>query len=181
MSPMQASASTDPLMTIGVVAGRDTSIASYHLAQVNVSRLRAPIDSRRLRGFVLNHDRVNAAAKAAPGFVWRLEQDVHADGLASASEWDADASFGVVVNLSVWRDVEALESYTYGRAHGAMLARRREWFQQMPEAHLALWWIAAGTTPTTSEALARIRHLRAHGPTPHAFTLHTRFPAPETR
>jgi YD repeat-containing protein len=127
----------------------------------------------------VNHDRVNAGAEAAPGFVWRNQQDVNADGSATALEWDADARLGVVVNLSVWRDVEALESYTYGSAHRAMLARRREWFEQLSEAHLALWWIAAGTTPTMWEARARLRHLRTQGPTPHAFTLQTRFPPAE--
>ena len=40
----------------------------FHLAQVNVSRLLAPLGSERL-------ERVNAAADTAPGFVWRLQTD----------------------------------------------------------------------------------------------------------
>jgi hypothetical protein len=151
----------------------------HHLAQVNVSRLRAPIDSDRLSGFVANHDRVNAAARTAPGFRWRLQDDLGRGESVAAFEWDADGSAGVVVNLSVWLDIESLESYTYGPAHRAMLARRREWFCQMPEAHLVLWWLPAGTVPTTHEAEARLRHLRANGPTPHAFTLRTRFAQPD--
>ena len=35
---------------------------------------------------------------------------------------------------------------------------------------MALWWVEAGTLPTVDEALARVDHIRAHGPTPHAFT-----------
>jgi hypothetical protein len=41
----------------------------------------------------------------------------------------------------------------------------------------ALWWVPAGHRPTVAEAEARLLHLRAHGPTPYAFTLRTSFPA----
>lgn len=38
-----------------------------------------------------------------------------------------------------------------------------------------VWRLAAGTTPTVEEALARLGHLRTHGPGPSAFTLRVRF------
>ena len=41
----------------------------YVLAQVNVGRLRAPLDSPQLAGFVAELDPVNALADAAPGFI----------------------------------------------------------------------------------------------------------------
>ena len=148
-----------------------------HLAQVNVSRLLAPLDSRQLRGFVMSHHRVDTAARRAPGFVWRWQDDL--DG-GAAFGWDAGTSVGVVVNLSVWQDVESLASFTYGQAHRGVLGRRREWFQQIDEAHLGLWWIPAGTIPTMAEAEDRIRHLRAHGPSAHAFTLQARFDPPDS-
>ena len=47
-------------------------------------------------------DPVNAAADAAPGFVWRLQTE---DGNATsvrAFEWDQAGSAGVIVNMSVW-------------------------------------------------------------------------------
>lgn len=144
-----------------------------------MSRLRAPIDSRTLAGFVRNHDRVNAAAKAAPGFVWRLQNDLAPGVAVGGFEWDQADSVGMVVNLSVWQDIESLEAYTFGEAHRAVLARRREWFEPMAEASLALWWIPSGTHPTTDEAEERVRYLREHGPTPHAFTLQKHFPPPD--
>ena len=49
----------------------------------------------------------------------------------------------------------------------------------MREAMTAMWWIPEGTVPTVADAEDRIRHLRAHGPTPHAFTFRTPFPAPD--
>jgi hypothetical protein len=57
------------------------------------------------------------------------------------------------------------------------MRRRREWFTRI-ESHLALWWVPAGDVPDEWEAKRRLEHLRAHGPTPHAFTLKQRFEAP---
>jgi heme-degrading monooxygenase HmoA len=148
------------------------------LAQVNVARLRAPLDSPLLADFVAALDPVNAAADAAPGFVWRLQTE---DGNATsvqAFEWDAAGSTGVIVNMSVWESPEALGAFVYSDAHRRVLRRRREWFERITEAYAALWWIRRGTIPTTAEAEDRVLHLRAHGPTPYAFTLRTYFPPP---
>jgi hypothetical protein len=62
--------------------------------------------------------------------------------------------------------------------HRAVLRRRREWFEMMTEAHVALWWIPRGTVPTVADAVECVRHLRGHGPTPDSFTLRSPFPAP---
>jgi hypothetical protein len=150
----------------------------WQLAQVNVARLLAPLGNERLKDFVEALDPVNAAADVAPGFVWRLQTE---DGNATAIrafEWDAGDGVGVIVNLSVWTDLEHLAAYVFGEAHAAVLRRRREWFRQMTEAHVACWWIPAGERPTTDEAEDRVRYLRVHGPTPHAFTLRASYPAP---
>jgi len=149
----------------------------YLLAQVNVARMREPLDSPRLAGFVAALDPVNAVADAAPGFVWRLQTE---DGNATAVrafEWDRAGSAGVLVNMSVWESVEALAAYVYSDAHRRVLRRRREWFEQMTEAQTALWWILRGYTPTTGEAEERVLYLRESGPTPYAFTLKVHFPA----
>ena len=154
---------------------------NYVLAQVNIGRLLAPLDSPRLADFVANLDSVNAVADGAPGFVWRLQTE---DGNATAIrvfEQDAEgADGGILVNMSVWESVEALAAYVYGQAHIAVLRRRREWFERMRDAFTALWWIPRGRIPTTQEAEDRIKHLRAHGPTPHAFTLREHFPPPDS-
>lgn len=151
---------------------------SHVLAQVNVARLRAPLESPALADFVAALDPVNAAADAAPGFVWRLQTE---DGNATsvrAFEWDAAGSAGVIVNMSVWESAEALGAFVYSDVHRRVLRRRREWFEQITEAYTALWWIRRGTTPATAEAEDRVRYLRAHGPTPRAFTLRSHFPRP---
>ncbi|RYZ32030.1 MAG: DUF3291 domain-containing protein, partial [Sphingobacteriales bacterium] len=48
---------------------------AYQLAQVNVARLLAPLDSEQLTDFVANLDPINALAEQSPGFVWRLKKE----------------------------------------------------------------------------------------------------------
>ncbi|MFE0675594.1 DUF3291 domain-containing protein [Streptomyces sp. NPDC058867] len=146
--------------------------AAFELAQVNIGRLKAPLDSAELKDFVDALDPVNADADAADGFVWRLQSDSGdaTDVPVFGDEW-------LIVNMSVWRDAQALTAYMYMGRHREMLARRREWFERVREAMAALWWVPAGHRPTVAEAEARLLHLRAHGPTPYAFTLRTPFPA----
>jgi hypothetical protein len=43
--------------------------AGHNLAQVNIMRLRAPLESPELAAFVAALDPVNALAEEAPGFV----------------------------------------------------------------------------------------------------------------
>ncbi len=151
----------------------------YVLAQVNIGRLREPLDSPALADFMAALDPVNAVADDAPGFVWRLQTE---DGNATAVrafEWDSADSAGVIVNLSVWESVEALADFVYSDMHRKVLRRRREWFQPMAEAYTALWWVPRTEMPTTKQAEKRIRHLRKHGPTPRAFTLKVHFPPPD--
>jgi Domain of unknown function (DUF3291) len=151
---------------------------TFQLAQVNIARLAAPLDDPQLADFVAALDPVNAVADQAPGFVWRLQTE---DGNATAIQaftWDAAGSAGVIVNLSVWSDVEHLAAFVFGEMHRQVLRRRREWFHRMREAHTACWWVPAGHRPATGEAEERVRYLRSHGPTPRAFTLRVSYPAP---
>src|SRR5919108_4052308 len=54
---------------------------AWHVAQVNIGRLRAPVDDPLVADFVAGLDRINALADGAPGFVWRLQTE---DGNATA-------------------------------------------------------------------------------------------------
>lgn len=152
----------------------------YVLAQVNIGRLKEPLDSPLLADFVAALEPVNAAADGAPGFLWRLQTEDGNATSVTAFEWDQAGSAGVLVNMSVWESVEALAAYVYSDIHREVLRRRRTWFERMlpAEHHSALWWITQGHTPTTAEAEERILRLREDGPTPYAFTLREHFPPP---
>jgi hypothetical protein len=146
-------------------------MTELHLAQVNVARLSAPLDSPQLADFVANLEPINAIADASPGSVWRLQTDA---GDATALRFLDDD--WLIVNMSVWESLEALQTYVYRSPHADVLRRRQEWFERMVEAHVALWWIEAGTIPTLSDAQERLMTLRAEGPTPYAFTLKQPYP-----
>lgn len=149
-------------------------MAVFHLAQLNLALPREPLDSPLLAEFMANLDRVNARADARPGFVWRMQTE---DGNNTAVRgFDDDA---LIVNLSVWEDVEALRAFVYAdRVHLDVMRRRREWFDRM-EVFLVLWWIPVGHVPTVAESEERLGLLRAHGPTPDAFTVRRHFPPPD--
>jgi uncharacterized protein DUF3291 len=148
-------------------------VITFHLAQFNVARLVAPLDSPELAGFVAQLGAINALAEAAPGFLWRFQTDA---GDATALRPYQDER--IIVNLSVWTTPEALHEFVYRTAHAAVMARRREWFERLTDAFLVLWWVPAGHHPTIQEAIAHLETLRRLGDSPEAFSFKRLFPAP---
>lgn len=148
---------------------------AFHLAQLNLAHLKAPMDSALLQTFVAKLDEINALADASPGFVWRYIT-------SNADPAHSDAGDPqVIFNMSVWQDIPALHHYVYKTAHAQVFAQRAAWFHdwqaRLAASHMALWWIPAGTLPTPAQAMERAAHLLAHGPTAHAFTFKKSFDA----
>jgi hypothetical protein len=148
-------------------------MSNYELAQLNVAVMREPLESPRMAEFVANLERINALAEASPGFVWRLQTE---EGDATALRPMGEDT---LVNVSVWQDVESLSKYVYGSAHVEVMRRRKEWFERMREAYVVLWWVPRGHRPAAAEAISRLEHLRAHGPTSDAFTFRHAFLPPD--
>jgi Domain of unknown function (DUF3291) len=149
-------------------------MAAHELAQLNIGIIRGPMDSPVMADFAAQLDRINALAERTPGFVWRLQTEA---GDATAIRPFEDNE-NMLVNMSVWRDVEALNGYVYQSAHVELMRRRREWFERMDAPFMVLWWVPAGHRPSVDEAIARLELLRARGPTAQAFTFRTAYPAP---
>ena len=148
-------------------------MSGWHIAQLNVGRILAPTDSPQLAEFMARLDEINALADATPGFVWRLQT---ASGNATDIRVSEDPYF--LVNMSVWATIESLFEFVYRTSHMAVMVRRRQWFERPTEAYQVLWWVPAGHSPSVSEALDRLGHLRRDGPTAHAFTFSQRYPPP---
>ncbi len=146
---------------------------SYHLAQINIGRMLAPLDDPQMAGFVNQLDPLNALADQSPGFVWRLQDE--AGDATSIRVFDDER---ILVNMSVWESLEALQDYVYRSRHLGPLRDRKQWFEVPRAPHLALWWIPAGHRPTPEEGKARLEHLQRHGPSSEAFTFKQPFPAP---
>jgi heme-degrading monooxygenase HmoA len=149
-------------------------MSAYELAQLNTGFIRGPIDSPIMAEFVANLERINALADAAPGFVWRLKTEA---GDATAIRPFEDPN--QLLNMSVWRDADALRRFVYRSAHAEILARRREWFARVPEPIMVLWWVPRGHRPSIEEDVARLTLLRTQGPTAQAFTFRQTFPPPD--
>lgn len=147
-------------------------MSRHQLAQINVAELKAPLDSPMLKDFVDNLDRVNALAERSPGFIWRLKGDGN-DATELRPMGDK-----IIVNMSVWRDVESLKQFTYKSMHVEILKRKREWFERMTMNYV-LWWVPAGYEPTPAEAVARLQLLREKGPSPDAFHFGEAYSAPD--
>jgi hypothetical protein len=147
-------------------------LSAYHLAQLNIAWMKAPLASPQMADFVANLERINALAEGSPGYIWRLQDE--------AGDATAIRPFGdeVLVNMSLWRDVQSLSDYVYKSAHTEMLKRRREWFERIEQAHQVLWWVPTGHRPSVDEAAERLAHLREYGATEQAFTFRHAFAAP---
>jgi uncharacterized protein DUF3291 len=142
----------------------------YELAQLNIAAMKDPLASPGMADFVSNLARINALAESSPGFVWRLQTG---EGNATSLRPLGDMT---LVNLSVWRDVESLQTFVYKSAHAQIMTRRKEWFERMANAYFVLWWVPYGHRPSLTEAAERLAVLKRTGPTPAAFTFRQPFP-----
>ena len=145
--------------------------SGWHLAQLNIARMVAPLDSPVMAGFVAKIAEFNALADRSPGFVWRFQDDT--GNATYLRPYDDDR---IIFNMSVWESPDHLKAYVYRTGHADLVRQRQHWFEHSDVAIMALWWIPAGTRPTVDEAKARLAHLRQHGPSAHAFGFRQIFP-----
>jgi hypothetical protein len=148
----------------------EAPLPHYHIAQVNIGRIRAELDDPVMAGFVNRLDEINALADASPGFIWRLQTDT-----GNATYFRPFGDDRTLLNMSVWKDIESLHHYVYKTAHRELLRHRHEWFEKFDRGYMVLWWVPEGHIPGIDEAKRRLAHLDSHGPTQFAFTFQTVF------
>ena len=146
---------------------------AYHVAQINIARMIAPIDDPIMADFVAQLAPVNALADSSPGFVWRLQTD-RGD---ATSIIDLDDEM-IIVNLTVWENMEALREFVYKNAHYRILRDRKRWFEKFDGPYYAIWWIPAGHLPSVAEGKQRLEYLRQHEDSAYAFSFKNVFPEP---
>lgn len=140
----------------------------FHIAQVNIGRIKAPLEDPIMAGFVGRLDEINALADASPGFVWRLQA-----GEGNATYFRPYNDDRIIMNMSVWETLDALRNYVYRTVHAELIRQRQNWFEKFVGSYIALWWVPVGHTLGIDEAKKRIAHLDANGPTQFAFTFKT--------
>ena len=147
----------------------------HHLAQVNIGRMRGTnIEDLVMQEFVENLDRINGLAEKSAGFIWRLKDEHN-----NATHFNPYEDKRIIINLSVWRDLESFERFVYHSDHLNFIKRRMEWFEKFEKSHLALWFIPAGHLPTISEAVHKLDYLHQRGPSAEAFDFRRKFPPPD--
>lgn len=148
-------------------------MTDYNIAQINVAKMRFDRNSAEMQPFMNGLEPINALAENSPGFVWRLE-----DESGNATSLVTSLGPDVLVNVSVWKDIESLRAYVYKSAHTNFLRQRSDWFNAPEEAHMALWWVPVDETPSLEHGIARLQYLRMNGPSERAFGFRDDFPKP---
>jgi hypothetical protein len=137
----------------------------YHLAQINIARAQASMESEAMKDFVERLDEINALADKSPGFVWRLQGEE-----GNATDIHAFDDPLLLVNMSVWKNIESLKHFVYNSFHVELIRDRDAWFNKMLDAHQALWWVPAGHIPSVDEGKEKLEHLQNNGASKTAFT-----------
>jgi hypothetical protein len=145
----------------------------HYIAQINISRLLAPLDDPQIAAFVAQLEPINALADKAPGFVWRLKSE---SGNATDIAYNDDPL--VIVNMSVWESIEALRNFAYKSNHVKVFRDRPKWFEKMDKPSYCLWWVPSDHIPKLAEGCKRLEHYQKHGATPHSFWFSQHFPQP---
>ncbi|WP_291870653.1 DUF3291 domain-containing protein [Maribacter sp.] len=147
---------------------------NYQLAEINIARIKGvTIDDPIMKEFVDNLDAINTLAENSNGFIWRLKDDSN-----NATNLNLYNDVQVIINISVWEDVEALGNYVYKTVHSDFLRRRKEWFKNYGEVSTAMWWVPEGEYPSAEEATEKLAELQKNGPCKSVFNFKKPFPKP---
>jgi Domain of unknown function (DUF3291) len=150
------------------------SSIKYHMAQINIALMRAPLEDPLMADFVASLDEINALADGSPGFIWRLQTDQ-----GNATDLRPYGDNRILFNLSVWESLEALQTYVYRSAHGEVMRKRSQWFEKFDRMYFALWWVEAGHIPSVAEAKKRLDYLNEQGVSAWAFNFKYTFSSPD--
>src|SRR5437588_1766308 len=116
----------------------------YHIAQVNMGHIKAPLDDPIMAGFMNRLDVLNALADTSPGFVWRLQ--TNSGNATYFRPYEHDDR--ILLNMSVWETIEALKNYVYRTVHAEIMRHRHKWFDKFRGEFIALWWVPVGHVPS---------------------------------
>ncbi|MBM3427083.1 MAG: DUF3291 domain-containing protein, partial [Bacteroidetes bacterium] len=83
--------------------------SNYHIAEINIARMKGvDIQDPIMKEFVDNLDAVNQVAEESEGFVWRLKDESN-----NATSLNPYQDEQILINVSVWNSIEALEEFMY--------------------------------------------------------------------
>jgi hypothetical protein len=146
----------------------------FHLAQLNIAKMLYSLDDPAMKDFVDALEPINALADKSDGFIWRLTG--YGENATSLRIYGDEF---LLVNMSVWKNIDSLHQYVYQSDHVEILKRKKEWFSKMSAMYMAMWYVPEGHFPTIEEAEERLTYRREHGDTPFSFSFKKPFTALE--
>lgn len=150
----------------------------FHLAQANVARFKAPLDSSVMKEFADFLEPVNKLAEESQGFIWRLTDREGRSASYIESPFKDEL---MAINTSVWEDYQALSNFVYTTVHSYFLKNKKKWFDVNGHSQFIMWWIPAGEIPTLDMVKKKLEHQEKHGDTPQAFSTKQLFDAKGNR
>jgi len=140
-------------------------IGEYYLAQFNIARMRTDYSHPIFDDFKSRLHEVHKAASEDVDFVWRFEGEHSPDTYIKPYPEDPL----LLGNLSTWRSIDALRSYTFSDPHLQLMKEKRKWFMKMEGHYSVLWW-SDTPRPTLKTAKERLEYLQREGVSQLAFT-----------
>jgi hypothetical protein len=121
-------------------------MTNLHLAQINIGRMKAPLDDPSMAGFMSRLADLNALADRSKGFVWRLQGDDGNNTYLRPTGRAHHVTFGMGEHRRFTR-IRSTE-------HLVVPKQRRDWFEKFDGVIMALWWIPPGFLPFVHEEAA---------------------------
>ena len=139
----------------------------HHLAQANIARFKASLDSPIMKEFTDFLEPVNKLAEESKGFVWRLTDT---EGRPASYIESPFKDESMAINVSVWENYDALSNFVYSTVHSYFLRNKKKWFDIGGHSQFIMWWIPVGEIPTLDMVKQKLELQEKHGDTPDAFS-----------
>jgi hypothetical protein len=137
----------------------------YYLIHANLAQLQTPLDDPIMVRVAKRQDEIDSLAERMPGFV--SQPELSDKGKVYNGE--------MLLNVSIWEEVEMLERFVNNPKHANLLARPEEWFVDDEYPPYVLFWALVEGKLTEREIKERFELLDQHGPSTLAFTIERRF------
>jgi hypothetical protein len=140
-------------------------MTTYHIAQVNIGQIKAPLEDQVMSGFVARLDEFNALADSSPGFVWRLQSP--AGNATYLRPYENDR---ILLNMSVWETIDALKDYVTAPLTRSFCANGTIGLKNSRACTPLCGGFRSDTFRVLTRRRKRLAHLDKHGSTQFAFT-----------
>ena len=140
----------------------------HYLVQANIAHFKASLDNPVMKEFTDFLEPVNKLAEESKRFIRRLTDTDGKSASYIASPFKNELT---TINVSVWKDFDALSAFVYSSVHCYVLRNKKKWFVLGRPSQFIMWWIPVGETPTIEMVKEKPLHHEKHGDSPSVFSI----------